>query len=525
MLLINYNRNSIKLLGIVIILIFSNLFFSGCMENNFNDDFESDYEIDIGMSQDISGFYPWIIRDTISLSVNQNFFNPLVEIDNETRGIIPALAEGWNNPDDLTWRFFLRQGVKFHNGDNFTAEDVKFSIEFLKNFSFYYDRFSSITNISILDNFTIDIKTSNIDSLLLYDLITVNILSKEYILSLSDFNESQPIGTGAYKLKEYLPDDHISLERFDDYWKGKPQIKRVNFIVKNGSEELLNGVTIGDLDIAPISFDDIEDIVNNDNLQLLSVETPGVVYLGFDCRENDSYGFPSLENPTSDFIVRKAMYHAINIDDFIYEKMNISSRVPISQFITSNTFGFNPDIKRLDYDVENAKLLMRDAGYADGFNITLDCPDSIRVIEMCNMIADQLSLINITVIINALPYNENLAKLYYKNTSFYITGFSPLTAEGSIRLLLHSCDMDEGVGIWNYGNYSNNELDLLCEVLHNTSEPSYRKKLIQDVFAIAMDDVAWIPLYSSKAFYGVSKNIQWNPRPSLFLIVEDINIK
>ncbi len=230
---------------------------------------ESDYEINIGISQDISGFYPWIIRDMISISVNQNFFNPLVEIDNETRGIIPSLAEGWNNPDDLTWRFFLRRGVKFHNGDDFTSKDVKFTLEFLKNFTFYLDRFSSIANITILDNYTIDIKTSNIDSLLLYDLILVNILSQDYMLSILDTNESWPIGTGAYKLKEYVPDDHITLERFDEYWKGKPQIKQVNFIVKEDYEEILNSVINSSLDIAPISFNDIEKIIDNDGLKLL----------------------------------------------------------------------------------------------------------------------------------------------------------------------------------------------------------------------------------------------------------------
>ena len=139
--------------------------------------------------------------------------------------------------------------------DDFNSEDVKFTIEYLKNFSFYYDRFSSITNIIILDDYTVDFKASNTDSLLLYDLILANILSKDYMLSILDTNESWPIGTGAYKLKEYIPDDHITLERFDDYWKGRPQIKQVNFIVEDGPEELLNGVIDGDLDIAPISFD------------------------------------------------------------------------------------------------------------------------------------------------------------------------------------------------------------------------------------------------------------------------------
>jgi len=524
MLLIKNNGNYFKLLITIIIFVFSNLFFSGCIEDNINNDLKSDYEINIGMSQDISGFYPWIIRDMISISVNQNFFNPLVEIDNETRGIIPSLAEGWNNPDDLTWRFFLRRGVKFHNGDDFTSKDVRFTLEFLKNFTFYLDRFSSIANITILDNYTIDIKTSNIDSLLLYDLILVNILSQDYMLSILDTNESWPIGTGAYKLKEYVPDDHITLERFDEYWKGKPQIKQVNFIVKEDYEEILNSVINSSLDIAPISFNDIEKIIDNDGLKLLSVETPSVVYLSFDFRENDSYGFFGEKNPVSDVRVRKAMYYAVNIDDFIEKKMNTSSRIPMSQFVTSNTFGYNPDIKRLEYNIEKARELMNDAGYNEGFTIILDGPDSNNAIELCNKIADHLSLINITVIINSLPSNECLTKLYYKNTSFYITAFSPLTAEGAIRLMLQSSEMEKGKGIWNYGNYSNKEIDINCEILHNTTEPSFRKNLIQDVFSIAMEDVAWIPLYSSKAFYGVSKNIMWNPRPSLYLIIEEINV-
>jgi len=508
-----------KILSIFIILLF--LYLPGCLENN-NNDFD-DYVLNIGMSQDISGFYPWIVRDITSLSVNQNFFNPLVEIDNETRGIIPSLAVSWNNPDDFTWRFFLQRDVRFHNGDDFTAWDVKFTLEFLKNFSFYYDRFSSLKNITVIDNYTIELETENIDYLLLYDLITVNILSEKYINSILDTNETWPVGTGAYKLKEYVPGVRVTLKRFDDYWKGAPNIKEVNFIVKNTTEALLDGVLSGELDISPISFDDIGKIIDNDDLKLLSVETPGVVYLGFDCRVNNSYAYPDGMNPTSDARVRKAMYYTINIDDFIDEKLNIKSRFPISQFITSNTFGYNPNINRLEYNIDEAKMLMREAGYEDGFNITLDCPNSENAILMGQTIADYLSLINISVELNFMPSNDVLRELYFKNTSFYITAFSPLTAESSIRLLLHTSDMDNGIGIWNYGNYSNKEVDNLYSILNNISDPTYRKKLIQDIFSIAMDDVAWIPLYSSKAFYAVDKDISWNPRPSLYIIVDDIN--
>ena len=144
---------------------------------------------------------------------------------------------------------------------------------------------------------------------------------------------------------------------------------------------------------------------------------------------------------------------------------------------------------------------------------------------MCETIKDYLALINITVELNSQPYNDVLRELYFKNTSFYITGFSPLTAESTIRLLLHTSDMENGIGIWNYGNYSNNEVDIRYEMLNNISEPGHRKKLIQEIFSIAMDDVAWIPLYSSNAFYAVENDINWNPRPSLYIIVENICLK
>ena len=515
--------NKLTICFCVFILFLPIYFFSGCIESNQND--EGDLEINIGLSQDISGFYPWIIRDTISLSVNQNFFNPLVEIDKDNTGIIPALAEGWNNPDDLTWRFFLKKGVKFHNGDDFTSKDVKFTIEYLENFSFYMDKFSSITNISILDNYTIDIKTQDIDPLLLYDLVLVNILSESYMLSIMDTNESWPIGTGPYKLREYVSNDHISLERFDDYWKELPQIRIINFVVVDDYEDLLDGVFNGSLDISSVAFDDIGDILSEDGLKLLWVETPSVVYISFDFREYDSYGFYGEKNPVSDLRVRKAMYYAINISQFIETSFNITNRIPASQFITSKTFGYNPNIERLEYNVEKARLLMREAGYEEGFNITFDCPNSESSINLCNKISDDLSLINITVLINPSEYNEYLRKLYFKNTSFYITAFSPLTGEGAISLLLQSSDMEKGLGFWNYGNYSNTEVDSLYDLILNTTNPSLRQKTIQNVFSIAMNDVAWIPMYSSKAFYGVKDDIIWNPRPSLYIIAEEINIR
>ena len=510
------NRRFSYVIKYIILFIFIiQIVYSGCIEDEEDDEKEIDNEIYIGTISDVSGFYPWMIRDSASCSLNQNFFNPLVELNPKNLRFVPALAENWYNPNNITWNFHLRKGVKFHNGNNFTAQDVKFTIDFLRNFSFYNSTLFSLSEVNILDNYTIEMKTKEPNPILLYDLLLVNILSKEYINEIDETNETWPIGTGPYKLVEYAPGEHITLERFDEYWKGIPEIKRVNVIIMKNHEEVKNALIEGEVNIAYIPFEYVEEISNTQELVVKTVSTPNVVYLSFDFRVNDSYGFKKSKNPVSDVRIRKAMYHAINIDTLIEKISNISAKVPLSQFVTPYLFGHNPNIERLPYDKEKAVELMRDAGYANGFTIELDCPDSNRSIDLVKEIAHQLAEINITVKINPLPDFEYFSKLYYKNTSFYITGFNSLNAEGTIELLIHTSDMDENIGIWNYGNYSNPEVDRLYEIICYTMEPDTRKELIQQVFAIAMDDVAWIPLYSSKAFYGICADFEWSPRPSL----------
>ena len=226
----------------------------------------------------------------------------------------------------------------------------------------------------------------------------MNILSKDYTNEILKTNETWPIGTGPYKLVEYEQGEHIILERFDDYWKGTPDIKRVNCIILEDREELIDGLVKGELDIASIPFEYVDQIENTEGLTVESVQTVGVVYLSFDFRVNGSYGFESLENPTSDVRVRKAMYRAINITKLLEKISNTSAVVPVSQFVTQAIFGYNPNIERLSYDIEKATDLMREAGYDVGFTVELDCPDSNISIDLCKEISRQLSEINITVI-------------------------------------------------------------------------------------------------------------------------------
>jgi len=510
---------------IVFFLVVNILQISGCIDEAPHDNSRINYYVNIGMKDNISGFYPFTVtRDIPTLSVNVNLFDFLIKMDTTTFKFKPDLAKSWNNPNNLTWRFFLREGVTFHNGNIFTAEDVKFTVDYMKNYSFYRQELEPISDIVVVDNYTIDIITNSPCPNLLYKLINLFILSEDYILNIEGTNETWPIGTGAYKLLEYIPGDHITLERFNEYWDVPPEIEKVTFTKMNDPEELKNALIQREMDIVPLSIDDVAEIQHIDGLNVTSVQLPGVVYLGFDFRVNDSFGFKGLKNPVSDIRVRTAMYHAIDIETIIKQYLNNSADAA-SQFVTYHTFGYNPSIVRLSHDVERAKELMKEAEYEQGFSIECDCSNSPQTLNISNAIVTQLSEINITIILNPQPTLEYLTKLYYKNTSLYMTGLNIFDAEGLIKLLLHTPDSEENNGVWNYGNYSNPEVDRLCDILSTTMDTNLRSKYLQEAFSIAASDVAWIPLYSPKAFYGTTDDIEWSPNPTSFIFVEDISLK
>ena len=211
------NINKILHFFILLTLTVNSVFISGCIDNSNDKDTGIDTDIVIGMTSNISGFYPWMSsRDNPTLAVNVNLFNCLVEIDPISYKFVPALAENWNNPDGVTWRFFLRKGVQFHNGNLFTAEDVKFTIEYMRNKSYFSQELETISDTVIVDNYTIDIITKNPSPTLLYKLGTLYILSEDYMKTIESMNDTWPIGTGAYKLVEYVPGDHITFDRFDE---------------------------------------------------------------------------------------------------------------------------------------------------------------------------------------------------------------------------------------------------------------------------------------------------------------------
>jgi len=509
------NRVNKKIIFTCFILML--LLCSGCITNpNINNDIKNDTLIVGVLSADT--IYPLNITNSNFWTLIPNIFDGLVEFD-EKFHIIPALAVSWNNPDSYTWRFYLRQGVKFHNGDDFIAEDVRFSID-----TFHSSFDTIIREINIVDNYTIEFKTFEPNPSLLERLAHVGIIVCKNITEQPEGQKM--IGTGSYKLADYEINMYTTLERFDKYWREKPEIKTAMFRVIKDDEERLHALLSGNIDIAEYNIDNkIDQIMQEENITLVKYPPLSTYIIGFDMRKNRSYAFPDDMNPTADLRVRKAIYQAIDITPLIHGPFKDLAQ-PASQFLTPYIFGYNPEIERLPYNVTASKQLLADTGYKDGFDIVMDC-----IIEgyeyneeNCHLISQQLSKVGIHVTINNLSTTEfNRKVVRERNTSMYLVGWGTISGDGGFAYDLFIRSVGENVGGLNSGYYSNAEVDRLGIKASKEMDSEKRLQLLQQGFKISLvDDVMVVPLFSQELFTLTAKNIKLIPRADLRIIVKDI---
>ena len=503
------------------------IFNCGCIDKVDGSD-EVNNELVIGISENTFGFFPWIESyDVSTISMNHNIFNTLVGFDNIFR-VKAELAESWNNPDNITWRFRLRKGVTFHNGYDLTAEDVKYSIDRILNDKDHVlnDLLLSVNETRVVDNLTIDIITKEPCPILLNKLTDIFIGSKKY---LEETDIKSPIGTGAYRLLEHSYSNYTILESYDDYWRGKPDFDKVTFKIIENCSERKDALLSNDIDIAAsILTTYYDNLSKNPDINLYTITTPTVTYLGLDFREYNYKLYGDQKNPLSDIRVRKALYHAIDIESLIEKTSNQTMLSdPATQYITPMIYGYNPDIERLDYDLDESRRLLNESGYPNGFDLVLDCSvDYFNQLSVCEIIEQQLSEIT-NISLRRSTTEEYFGKIIQKNTSFYIIGWMAATGDGGeiYDYLLRSNHTEEGIGLYNCGYYYNPEVDRIAvEIAHNMDFKD-RLGLMQDGFDIAMDDVACIPLVSSKMIYGARDYIDWVPYSNMNIIVENIKLK
>ncbi len=475
--------------------------------------------ITIATASDALTLDPIMLSETPTIAVQSNVFDSLVNLD-VNMDVQPALASSWEIEDDTTWVFNLRKGVKFHNGDDFDAEDVKFSIERAKNHpkSQFKSSVTEIEEVKVRDDYTVAIKTKFPFPILTRKLKQIFIVSKDYVEANSDQHlQNNAVGTGPYKVDSWEKDEEMVLTYFDDYWGNKPEFDKAVLKPISNPATRVSSFLSGEVDILmDLPVQDVDRVKNADGVNVITRPGLRLIFLGFNTQEG----------PFSNLKVRKAVYHAINEDAIVEHVMN-GHAYKAGQFYPETVFGYNPEIERVPYDPEKAKQLLTEAGYPDGFTIQFDSSNDryMNDGQIAQAVAIQLARVGINVELNVQTKSAHFDKVLSRNTDFYLLGWSNTNGDGMQFLdgLLHS--PEDSYGRFNLGNYTNLRVDELIEEAAKTLDDKKRSQIMQEAVKIGMDEVAYLPLHYQQQLYGLKENIAWTPRPDKYIDLYNMGFK
>ncbi|RPI44817.1 MAG: ABC transporter substrate-binding protein [Betaproteobacteria bacterium] len=485
-------------------------------------------QITIGLGGDVTSIDPHYHNLTPNNNVADHIFGSLVRQDPNQRRV-PGLAESWRAVDDLTWEFKLRKGAKFHDGSDVTAEDVVFSIDRVAKvpnspgpFTIYTKQ---VTEAIVVDPLTVRLKTAKPYPNMVIDIATVQIVSKKAAAGAStdDFNSGKAaIGAGPYKLVRYARGDRIELVRNDAYWGPKPHWERVTFRMLTNDASRVAALLAGDVQaIENIPTADMAKLAKNPSFGIFRKVSNRIIYLHMDSNRDkspfvtDKAGKPLDRNPLKDVRVRRAMSKAIN-RQAIVDRVMEGLAVPAGQLLPEGMYGVTPNLKPEPYDPEGAKKLLAEAGYPDGFGLTIHAPNNryVNDEQIAQAVAQMLTRAGIATKVEAMPANVFFSRASKLDFSFILVGWGSNTGEVSspLKALLATYNKEKGMGAANRGRYSNPKMDAVLEQALATVDDAKREKLLQQAVEISMADVGVIVSHFQVNTWAARKGITYAPR-------------
>ncbi len=462
-------------------------------------------DLAIGMAFDVSSMDPHYHAVGPSVNVSMHVFDLLVTPDREKGKLIPGLAESWKAVDELTWEFKLRKGVKFHDGSEFTAEDVAYSLDrpaTLVNSPGPFTLYTKmITDKIIVDKYTIRLKTARPYALMVNDLSNIFIISKKATAGLTteDFNAGKGvIGTGPYKFVQWKRGDRVELARNDSYWGKKPQWDKVSLRMLTTPSARVAALLAGDVQVIEgVPPADMAQLKVNPDVRLFSTVSNRLIFLEADqSRDKSPYvtdknGKPLEKNPLKDLRVRQAISKAIN-RAAIVDRVMEGNAIATGQLLPEGYFGTLPGQKVEAYDMGTAKKLLADAGYPDGFGLTIHGPSDryVNDAKIIQTVAQMLTRIGITTKVEALPSSVFFSRMSKQEFSLMMLGW----------------------GTGNYGRYSNPRVDALTEQAFATIDVDKQEKLWQQASQLALNDLGLIPLHHQVNVWATRKGYAYFPR-------------
>jgi peptide/nickel transport system substrate-binding protein len=485
-------------------------------------------DLSIALGGDVTSMDPHFHNLTPNNNVGAHVFDTLVMKDAAGR-IKPGLAESWRAVDDLTWEFKLRKGVRFHDGSNFTAADVVFSLDRIPNVPNSPSPFTTytkqVTEKIVVDTWTLRLKSATPYPQMPGDMSTVLVISSRAAANATteDFNSGKAtIGTGPFKFVRWQKGDRIELARNDAWWGGKVPWDKVTFRIITSDPTRVASLLAGEVQaIENVPTNDLAKLSANKELSLYRTVSVRLMYLHLDTARDktpfatDKAGRPLDKNPLKDLRVRRALSKAINRQALV-ERVMEGAAVATGQLMPEKFFGYTPAIKTEAYDPEGARKLLAEAGYPDGFGLTLHAPNNryVNDEQVAQSIAQMLARIGIQTRMDAMPSSVFFSRGSKLEFSFMLVGWGAETMEASspLKALLATFNTGKGTGAANRGRYSNPRLDAVLDQALATVNDAQREKLLQQATEIGVGDLGIIPLYHQHNLWATRRGITYEAR-------------
>jgi peptide/nickel transport system substrate-binding protein len=470
---------------------------------------------------------PHSLNESFQLNFTGNIYEPLVGRGKHLE-LVPLLATSWKATSPTTWRFELRKNVKFHDGSPFSADDVIFSLERAKaEASDVKGHVAAIKEIRKIDAYTIDVITSTPFPILPDALGSWLIMSKSWCeknnatgpVDVRKGKENaatlKAVGTGPYMLRTRQPGVRTELIVNPAYWdKIEGNVTEVIFMPIGNDATRVAALASGEIDMMqPVPVQDIPRLSGMANLKVMQGPELRTIFLGMDqSRDELLYSSVKGKNPFKDKRVRQAFYQAIDIEA-IKTRIMRGAATPTNLMVAPGIKGFAPELNaRLPYDPAAAKKLLAEAGYPNGFEVSLNCPNDRYVNdgEICQAVAAMLARIDVKINLNVETKVTYFPKILSRNTSFYMLGWTPTTYDSHNPLLqLMMTPVDKSAqGQFNLGSYSNKRLDELTGLIGTELDEKKRNAMIAEAFKIHSDEVGHLPLHQQALAWGMKKNIE-----------------
>ncbi|AWV22878.1 Dipeptide-binding protein [Roseomonas mucosa] len=496
-------------------------------------------ELTMGVGAQVTSMDPHYHNLTPNSGVAGMVFGTLVATDANVRPR-PGLALSWRPVDETTWEFKLRPGVKFHNGQDFTAEDVAFTIARVPTVpnspSSFAQYVRAIKRVEIVDPLTVRFHTEAPYPLLPTDLVNVMMLDRQTHegATTEDFNSGKAaIGTGPFRLVSYRSGDRIELERNDAYWGDKPHWSKVHYRMITSDAARTAALLAGDVDVIDqVPTSDLKRL--RDDKRINVEETVGLrlIYLAMDQgNEGDSPfvtgpdGQKLGRNPLRDARVRKALSIAIDRQAIAARVME-DATVPTGQVMAEGTTGYVPDLPAPKADPEAARKLLAEAGYPQGFRITIHGPNDryMNDARIIQAVGQMWTRIGVRTQVDAQPFTAFIARASRGDTSVHLMGLAATSGEAStmLRALLATQDKELGTGASNRGHYSNPAFDTKLNEAMRTLDDAKREAILQEATRMAMADTGLIPIHIQKNAWALRHGLSIDARADEYTRAQDV---